>query len=68
MDIKLSYDKAGNHIRSEQAVEKLGGLTTLVNNAGVLQGGAFGVDEGGASLANFDYNFNANTRAPFEMM
>lgn len=24
MDIKLSYDKAGNHIRSEQAVEKLG--------------------------------------------
>ena len=51
-----------------EAVEKLGGLTTLVNNAGVLQGGAFGVDEGGASLANFDYNFNANTRAPFEMM
>jgi len=50
-----------------EAVAKLGGLTTLVNNAGVLQGGAFGV-EGGASLANFDYNFNANTRAPFEMM
>ena len=53
-----------------EAVAKLGGLTTLVNNAGVLQGGTFGVDpaSGGASLANFDYNFNANTRAPFEMM
>lgn len=53
-----------------EAVSKLGGLTTLVNNAGVLQGGAFGGDPaaGGASLANFDYNFNANTRAPFEMM
>ena len=48
------------------AVEKLGGLTTLVNNAGVLQGGVIGTDA--ASLANFDHNFNANTRAPFELM
>eukprot|EP01043_Picozoa_sp_COSAG02_P052442 COSAG02_NODE_5650_length_4150_cov_1.949148_4_plen_229_part_00 len=53
-----------------EAVAKLGGLTSLVNCAGVLQGGAFGADPaaGGASLENFDYNFTANTRAPFEMM
>ena len=38
----------------------------MINCAGVLQGGAFGTN--GASLENFDYNFKANTRAPFEMM
>ena len=37
-----------------------------MNNAGVLQGGAIGTAAG--SMENFDYNFNANTRAPYEMM
>ena len=32
----------------------------------MVQGGAFGTE--GASMANFDHNFKANTRAPFEMM
>lgn len=52
------------------AVADLGGLTTLVNSAGVLQGGAFGIAEadGGASMASYDGNFAANTRAPFEMI
>eukprot|EP01052_Picozoa_sp_SAG31_P064134 SAG31_NODE_23008_length_513_cov_1.108696_1_plen_82_part_01 len=36
-----------------EAVSKLGGLTTLVNSAGVLQGGALGTDA--ATLENFDY-------------
>jgi len=48
------------------AVEKLGGVTTLVNAAGVLAGGAFGSDN--CTMANFDTNFNTNTRALFEMM
>lgn len=46
------------------AVEKLGGLTTLINCAGVLRGGAFGKID----LENFMYNLKANTIAPFEMM
>lgn len=49
------------------AVEKLGGsLTTLVNNAGVLSGGAMGSPSVG--MENYDFNMNTNTRAPFEMM
>jgi NAD(P)-dependent dehydrogenase (short-subunit alcohol dehydrogenase family) len=51
------------------AVEQLGGLTTLVNNAGILRGGAFGAGEGmTTSMQVFDANFRANTRAPYEMM
>jgi NAD(P)-dependent dehydrogenase (short-subunit alcohol dehydrogenase family) len=50
----------------DEAVQQLGGLTTLVNNAGVLKGGAFGTDA--CNLENFDHNFKANTRAPFELM
>jgi NAD(P)-dependent dehydrogenase (short-subunit alcohol dehydrogenase family) len=48
------------------AVETMGGLTTLVNAAGVLVGGGFGADT--CTLANYDVNFNTNTRALFEMM
>ena len=40
------------------ATGHLGGLTTLVNCAGVLQGGAMGQ----ATLANFDFNFSINAR------
>jgi len=46
------------------AVEKMGGLTTVVNCAGVLQGGAMGT----VGLDNFHYNFSANVQAVFEVM
>ena len=48
------------------AAAHLGGLTTLVNCAGVLQPGAFGTE--GCTLANFEHNFAGNTRSVFEMM
>ena len=48
------------------AVKELGGLTTLVNNAGCLKGGAFGSDA--CTLENFMFNFNGNTKTTFEMM
>jgi len=48
----------------DHAVKELGGLTTLVNCAGVLKGGGFGKID----LENFMFNLKANTIAPFEMM
>ena len=48
------------------AVDTLGGLTSLVNCAGVLGGGAMGTPA--CNLANFDFNFNVNVRAAFEAM
>lgn len=51
----------------EEALELLGGeLTTLVNNAGVLRGGAAGDPE--TDLSNYDFNMTLNTRVPFELM
>jgi NAD(P)-dependent dehydrogenase (short-subunit alcohol dehydrogenase family) len=51
----------------KEAVEKLGGaLTTLVNNAGVLRGGAAG--DPSTDLSNYDFNMTLNTRVPFELM
>jgi NAD(P)-dependent dehydrogenase (short-subunit alcohol dehydrogenase family) len=48
-----------------EAVSKLGGeLTTLVNNAGALRGGA----AGDANVSNYDFNMNLNTRVPFELV
>eukprot|EP00534_Pseudo-nitzschia_fraudulenta_P002432 CAMPEP_0201132586 /NCGR_PEP_ID=MMETSP0850-20130426/46229_1 /ASSEMBLY_ACC=CAM_ASM_000622 /TAXON_ID=183588 /ORGANISM="Pseudo-nitzschia fraudulenta, Strain WWA7" /LENGTH=272 /DNA_ID=CAMNT_0047402963 /DNA_START=89 /DNA_END=907 /DNA_ORIENTATION=- len=50
-----------------EAVELLGGsLTTLVNNAGVLAGGAAG--DPGTDLSNYKFNMTLNTQIPFEMM
>jgi NAD(P)-dependent dehydrogenase (short-subunit alcohol dehydrogenase family) len=47
------------------AVEHLGGgLTTLVNAAGVLQGGAMG----SVTMENYHFNMTCNTQAPFELM
>mmetsp|Transcript_8897 Transcript_8897/g.16109 ORF Transcript_8897/g.16109 Transcript_8897/m.16109 type:complete len:259 (+) Transcript_8897:104-880(+) len=46
------------------AVAILEGLSTLVNAAGVLEGGAMG-DVG---LGNYQHNMTANTQAPFELM
>ena len=43
----------------------LGGLTTLINCAGVLMPGAIGTT---ASLKDFEHNFAGNTRSVFEMM
>ena len=45
----------------ETAVSSFGGLNILVNNAGVLQGGAVGE----ADMDNFDFNMAVNARAPF---
>lgn len=39
-------------------------LTTVVNAAGVLQGGAVG----SVDLANYQYNMQINTQVPFEIM
>lgn len=61
----LTHDGACERI-VDGAVGRLGSLTTLVNCAGVLQGGAFGTDA--CNLDNFQYNFNGNTRSVFEMM
>jgi NAD(P)-dependent dehydrogenase (short-subunit alcohol dehydrogenase family) len=46
------------------AVECMSGLTTVVNSAGVLQGGAMDV----ATLDNFKFNFAANVQTAFEIM
>lgn len=45
------------------AAEKLGGLTHVVNNAGVLRAGSME----SVSVDNLDYNMGANARAPFEI-
>eukprot|EP00461_Guttulinopsis_vulgaris_P007712 UN07762 len=42
----------------------MGGLTGLVNAAGVLKGGAFGT----ANLDNFMFNFQNNTQSVWSMM
>jgi len=39
-------------------------LTTLINAAGVLEGGAVG----NVDLANYQYNMQINTQVPFEMI
>mmetsp|Transcript_29516 Transcript_29516/g.36461 ORF Transcript_29516/g.36461 Transcript_29516/m.36461 type:complete len:261 (-) Transcript_29516:1387-2169(-) len=47
-----------------EAANHLGGLTALVNCAGVLQGGAIG----SVSLDNYMFNFKNNVQTVFEMM
>ena len=44
-----------------QTVQEFGALSILVNNAGVLRGGATDV----ATMTNWDFNFDVNARAPF---
>merc|ERR1740139_564038 len=61
----LTASGACENICSE-SVSALGGLTTLVNCAGVLQGGAFGAET--TNLSNYEHNFNGNTKSVFEMM
>lgn len=52
----------------EQAAEKLGGrLTTVINAAGILRGGAIG-DDDTTDLANYEANMKCNTQAPFEII
>eukprot|EP00730_Choanoeca_flexa_P000746 TRINITY_DN10321_c0_g2_i4.p2 TRINITY_DN10321_c0_g2~~TRINITY_DN10321_c0_g2_i4.p2 ORF type:complete len:290 (+),score=46.78 TRINITY_DN10321_c0_g2_i4:1724-2593(+) len=50
----------------DTAVEKLGGLSGLVNCAGILKGGAMGTPA--CDMENYNANFTINTRVPFEMM
>lgn len=51
----------------DQSVRLLGGkLTTLINCAGVLQGGAFGSPQ--CDLNNYKFNFAINVQSVFEMM
>ena len=49
-----------------QTVEKFGKINILVNNAGVLKGGAVGADEN--AMETWDFNMNANARAPFSFI
>lgn len=46
------------------AVKSMGGLTTLVNAAGLLAGGAMG----DVDVSNYHKNMICNTQAPFELM
>lgn len=48
----------------DKAARILGGLTAVVNAAGVLQAGAAGA----VTVENYDYNMNTNARASFEIM
>lgn len=48
----------------KEAANILDGLSTVVNAAGVLQGGAMGE----VDLSNYHHNMVANTQAPFEIM
>ena len=41
-------------------------LTTVVNAAGVLQGGAIGAPD--VDLSNYQYNMHINTQVPFEII
>jgi NAD(P)-dependent dehydrogenase (short-subunit alcohol dehydrogenase family) len=47
-----------------EAARILSGLTTIVNNAGVLQGGAMG----SVTVENYYHNMIPNTQASFEIM
>ncbi|KAJ9454795.1 3-oxoacyl-[acyl-carrier-protein] reductase FabG [Diplonema papillatum] len=49
-----------------EAAGKYAGMTTLINVAGILKGGAFGSPA--CTVDNFMDNFNANTKSVFEMM
>lgn len=51
----------------QQAVQLLGGtLTTVVNAAGGLRGGAVG--DAACNLDNYEYNMKVNCQAPFEIL
>ena len=50
----------------DEAAKLLGGLTTVVNCAGVLKGGAFGSEA--CTVDNLMFNFNNNTKSTFEVM
>ncbi len=51
----------------EKAIDLLDGtLTSLVNCAGVLKGGAMGDET--VDLSNYQMNMNTNVQAPFELM
>ena len=41
-------------------------LTSIINAAGVLQGGAMGTEQ--VNISNYNYNMICNTQAPFEIM
>lgn len=59
----VTDDAAVNRVVDE-AVSIYGGLHLLVNNAGVLAGGATGA----VDMANWDYNFSTNARGPFAFL
>jgi len=56
----ITDDEAVKYV-VESTVKEFGALNILVNNAGVLAGGAVGT----ADMDNWDYNMNTNARAPF---
>jgi NAD(P)-dependent dehydrogenase (short-subunit alcohol dehydrogenase family) len=48
------------------SAEILGGLSTVINGAGGLRGGAVG--DASVTLDNYNYNMKLNTQAPFEII
>jgi NAD(P)-dependent dehydrogenase (short-subunit alcohol dehydrogenase family) len=63
--IVADITKAGEcQLVVEKAASLMDGLTTVINAAGVLQGGAMG----SVDLANYHHNMILNTQAPFEIM
>lgn len=51
----------------DEAADMLDGITTVVNAAGVLRGGAMG-DSSVTDLSNYEFNMATNAQAPFEIM
>ena len=50
----------------DRAASILDGLTSVVNAAGVLRGGAMGDDN--VTLENYEFNMKTNAQVPFEIM
>ncbi|GMH83759.1 hypothetical protein TrVE_jg3505 [Triparma verrucosa] len=46
------------------AVDKFGSLSILINNAGVLRGGAVGTGDSATQMETWDFNMAVNARAP----
>lgn len=49
-----------------RSAELLGGLSTVINGAGGLRGGAVG--DATVNMDNYNYNMKLNTQAPFEII
>jgi NAD(P)-dependent dehydrogenase (short-subunit alcohol dehydrogenase family) len=67
IQIDLAAEVGGCQRLVADAVQMLGGtLTTVVNAAGALRGGAVGSPE--TNLQNYEFNMKINAQVPFEMI